>query len=88
MSKHALTDLKGLIRFTILKAPDRFPADTGMTLDRVFVKLDRSLEEAAQVLGHVKTNQFRLHLENALQHYHSHNVRAAIAELQLDDNMI
>ena len=86
MSDQAIPDLRDLIRFVILKAPDRFPADISMTLERAFVELNELLARSTSALGFEKQVQYGKLLETALKHYSSGDAKTAIASLQAIDN--
>jgi endonuclease IV len=64
------------IRYVILKAPNKFPRDTGMNLEKAF-------EEMNALVNSIKSqNEFQKCLERAHANYISGDVRSARKALQ------
>ncbi|GGI53575.1 hypothetical protein [Oxalicibacterium solurbis] len=70
-------ELRDLISFVILKAPDRFPADTEMTLDAAFDEITRLLK----LLN--LDNQFIGAVRAAYKSYSVGDQKSAIKNLQI-----
>jgi len=65
------------IRYVILKAPNKFPRDTGLNLEKAF-------EEMNALVNSIKLeNEFQKYLQRAHANYISGDVRSARKALQL-----
>ena len=80
------SDFIDRIRYVILKAPDHFPADTGMNLEKSFELLYDGLDYCESKFSSRKA-EVRSHLDESLAAYRRGDVRRGIKELQSIDNL-
>jgi hypothetical protein len=76
MSNKMKADLIDLIRYVILKAPDRFPSDTGMTLEKAFDEMNFVLDAMGNNIVQKEM------LAAAFECYKTRNTKQAIINLQ------
>lgn len=77
MSKKSLSEFVDRIRYVILKAPDRFPADTNMDLAKAFAELFRGLSDSKREVGGQSGVIAKL-LEQSLAAYQSRDIKLGI----------
>jgi hypothetical protein len=81
MSKASFSEFVDLVRFVILKAPNRFPTDINMDLAKAFAELFRSLNESKEEVGELLGTLAHL-LEQSLVAYQGGDVKLGIKRLQ------
>lgn len=64
------------IRYVILKAPNRFPSDTGMTLEKAFEEMRAAHDALGNDVSQIEK------LETALVCYKTSDIKQAIRNLQ------
>ena len=81
MSSESFSGLVDCTRYVILYAPDSFPADTNMDLERAFADLRRGLNDSRPDVGQRFDEIARL-LAEALDAYRRTDLRSGIKKLQ------
>lgn len=87
MSHRAKDKLHDRICYTILKAPDHFPIDTGMTLEKSFLQMHADLAEAFSPTEEAY-NLIGILLDRSYASYQSANQKKAIKLLQIIENYL
>lgn len=86
MKTEAFSDFVDRVRYVILKAPNHFPTDTGMNLEKSFELLYDGLEYCEDKFSSRKA-EVRWHLDESLAAYRRGDVGKGIKELQSIDNL-
>jgi len=81
MSSESFSRLVDCTRYVILYAPDSFPADTNMDLERAFADLRRGLNDSKPEVGQHFDEIARL-LAEAFDAYRRTDTRSGIKRLQ------
>lgn len=87
MSHRAKEKLHDRICYTILKAPDHFPIDTGMTLEKSFLQMHADLAEAFLPTEEA-CNSIGVLLDRSYASYQSANQKEAIKLLQIIESYL
>lgn len=87
MSKESFREFSDRVCYVILKAPNRFPSDTKMNLERAFVELMRGFDASKEEFGAQSDNVAQL-IENSLAAYRVGDIKSGIKNLQEIDNIV
>lgn len=87
MNRKAKERLHDRVCYTILKAPDHFPADTGMTLQKTFQQMQEHLTETYDPGTNEHTSIMFL-LDSALESYKKPDQKQAIRQLQAIEDFL
>lgn len=87
MSKQSFSEFYDRIPYIILKAPDHFPCDYDMDLEKAFAKLKSDLLESKGELGDFFEEIDTL-VEKSLHFYRNGDIRNGIKNLQAVDHII
>ena len=87
MSRQSFSEFYDRIPYIILKAPDHFPKDYDMDLEKAFAKLNSDLIDSKEELGGF-FDEIRSLVDQSLQSYRDGNIRNGIKSLQAVDNII
>ena len=87
MNREAKERLHDQVCYTVLKAPDHFPADTDMDLQKTFQQMHEYLN-AAYEPGTNEHTSIEILLESALANYKKPDQKQAIRQLQAIENFL
>lgn len=87
MSREAFSEFVDRISYVMLKAPDRFPADTSVDLEKAFADLFRGLNDSKEEVGPESGKVAEL-LEQSLAAYRIKDIRSGIRNLQEIGNIL
>lgn len=87
MSKQAFSEFYDMIPYIILKAPDHFPTDYEMDLEKAFSELNKKLEESEKELGQF-CKEIKDKVSDSYRFYQEGDIRNGIKSLQSVDNII
>ncbi len=87
MSREAKEKLHDRICYVILKAPDRFPDDTGMNLDNAYAEMHESLDKFCDSASKEHQSIKEL-LEGSYRSYLDSEQKQAIQQLQCIENFL
>ena len=81
MSRESYSEFCDRIPYIILKAPDHFPRESGMDLEKAFADLTFNMERSCKELGEEYERISRL-VSQSLASYRSGNIKSGIKLLQ------
>ena len=87
MSKQSFSEFYDRIPYIILKAPNHFPNDYDMDLEKAFSRLNSDLIDSKEELGD-HFEKINILVEQSLQYYRDDDIRNGIKSLQAVDNII
>lgn len=87
MNREAKENLDDQVCYTVLKAPDNFPADTDMNLQKIFQRMHQSLN-AAYNPGTNEHGAIAGLLEKSLANYKKSDQKQAVRQLQEIENFL
>lgn len=87
MSKQSFSEFYDRIPYIILKAPDHFPSDSNMDLEKAFSKLVSDMTDSREELGRFFERISEL-VDQSLSSYRSGDIRTGIKKLQEVDQII
>ena len=87
MSKQSFSEFYDMIPYIILKAPDHFPTDYEMDLEKAFSQLNANLVESENELGDFY-EEIKAKVSDSLEFYREGDIKNGIKSLQAVDNII
>lgn len=87
MSKQSFSVFYDMIPYIIVNAPDDFPVDYDMDLEKIFSLLNANLLESERELGEFYEG-IKLKASESLEFYRSGDIKNGIKSLQAVDNII